>query len=203
MKEFGEGNYTHAIAKGIRDYHNHYPYKDPITYDPLKVTNPEVIDGVQEELSYVWERNEVKNLIMYANEITLRVVKGKNSIRPPLSNTPSMTISVTERDELGNPIGKDINFRRLDKSCTFHYHKTSDGKEIILIGSNNLDSGYDEAIYGWVSTGMKLFKKALEKENNILRISIQKEYSASNNIDTEDSLSTSSANLEEKGPMEL
>ena len=198
MKEFGDGNYTHALAKEIRNYHKHYPYKDPLTYDPLNVTDTEITEKIRGELQYILDLPEVENSIMYADEIMLRIAKGENSIRTPLSSTPHITISITERDEQGNPIGKAIDFRRLEKNCTFHLHKTADDNEMMVIGSNNLDSGYNGAIYGWVAAGMKLFRNTIEQDKCIPRITTNIEYS-----DTEDSLSVAHENSDRKGPMEL
>lgn len=165
---------------------------------PLEVTNQETLRIVKQELDYVFNLYPVKKSMEYADKVTLILQKGEESKRNLLQNTPRISIDNIQRDDQGNIIEKTLTFRRDTKNCQFIFSKTLEGEEI-SIGKNNLDQGYNEAIQGWVGTGMKLFKNAIEQDHYTPTTNVEITYTDTSTPNT----STPSTVEDIKGPMEI
>jgi len=164
---------------------------------PLEVTNPEILLAVKEELDYIFNLDPVKRSMEYANKITLILQKGEESKRNLLQHTPRISIDDIKKDDQGNIIGKTLTFQRDTKNCQFIFSNTPDG-EIMSIGENNLDQGYNEAIQSWVRAGMGLFTNAIEQDYYTPTTNVEITYSDTSTPPTEQLVSE-----DVKGPMEI
>ena len=173
-----------------------YQLREFPTFPHLEVTNPEILQAVKEELDYVWDLDPVKKSMEYAKQITLKLQKGEESKRSLLQNTPRIGIEII-RDTDGNVAEKIVTFRREAKHCKFIYSNTTDG-EVMRVGENNLDGGYNEAIVGWVTSGIDLLKNAIEQDYYTPTTNVEITYSDTSTLPTEQSIPE-----DVKGPMEI
>lgn len=179
-------NYTHLWARKVEALNNRGIEGTRIN-EPLDVTNPEVLESVQKELGYIFTLEEVQKSSEFADKISLRLGKTQESKRDPLPHTPRIEIDFI-RDDEGKIIEKRLNFGRGSmfgyKDCNFIFTQTPEG-EIMSIGENTLDKGYNEAIEGWVKDGIRLVRNAIEKDNYTPKVIIDVEYSNGSTIPTE------------------
>jgi|GEM_PF-2086551 len=156
-------------------------------YEPLNITNPEILESVQKELGYIFDLKAVQKGSEFADKISLRLGKTQESKRDLLPHTPRIEIDFI-RDGKGNILEKTVAFQRSStygsKSCNFIFTQTPEG-EIMTTGENTLDEGYNEAIEGWVKDGIRLVRNAIEKDNYTPKVIIDVEYSNGSTIPTE------------------
>ncbi len=191
----GDANYTRAWADRYEGLITRGSLNARTFHDPLNVTDPRTIEKTKDELDYIFGIPAVANST-HSDEIMLVLQRSEMSKRKILHTAPSIKISF-QRDPEGEIIGKVVNFRRLAKECNFILTDTPEG-EVMTIGENTLDSGYNEGIYGWVQAGMKLIKISIEQDKYIPKVSTIIEIPESSEPTTE---SLEDSNL--KGPMEI
>jgi hypothetical protein len=193
---FREGhNYTHSWGDRIKRIEKNKPF-EVNTPPPLEVKNPKVLENVQRELNYILGLKSVKKSQDIADSISIYLKKGEESKRSILSTSPNINIEFT-RDNDGNITEKKMFFQRGVKKCEFIFSNGENG-EVMSTGENNLDSHYNEAIYGWVQAGMKLFKDAIEQDAYTPNTSVNIEYARDTSTTTEQPTEVSP-----KGPMEI
>jgi len=188
-------DYRHSWINSMRRNEN-MSWGEKPTPPPLKVENPEVLKGIQQELNYIYNLEPVKKGMEYADRINISLQRGAESRRALLPHTPRINIDFT-RNPQKNIVEKVLTFQRDAKNCQFIFTNTPEG-ETMNIGKNNLDKGYNEAIQGWVSTGMKLLKDAIEQDHYTPTTSTEVTYSDGPTTSTEQQIIEDA-----KGPMEI
>lgn len=194
---FREGhNYTHVWGDKIKSMEKNKPFEANTPPPPLGVKDPEVLKAVKGELDYIFTLNPVQRSESSADEISLYLRKGEESKRSILSTSPRINIEFTRNQE-GNITEKKMLFQRDVKKCEFIFSQGEDG-EVISIGENNLDAGYNSAIHGWVQGGMRLLRGAIEEDYYTPHTSVNVEYSNNSFDNTDQSIKGTP-----KGPMEI
>jgi hypothetical protein len=170
--------------------------------EPLEVTDPDILQGIKDELDYIFNLNPVKKSMEYADKITIGLQRGEESKKGLLSHTPrNITIDNIKRDNEGNIVEKTLTFQRENRYCKFIISTTPEGEKLD-IGENNLDSGYNNYVLGWTKTGIELFKKAVEQNDYTPVINVEVTYSDTSTPST-DIPSTEEQPTDVKGPMEI
>lgn len=188
-------NYTHRWGDKIKSMEKNKPFEIN-TPTPLEVEDPEVLKAVKGELEYIFTLKPVQRSESSADEISLYLRKGEESKRSILSTSPRINIEFTRNQE-GNITEKKMLFQRDLKKCEFIFSQGEDG-EVVSIGENNLDSGYNGAIHGWVQGGMRLLRGAIEEDYYTPHTSVNVEYSNNSFDNTDQSIKGTP-----KGPMEI
>ena len=185
-------NFTGAWARQLKDIKKYDPRGS--MFGPLEVQDREKLKAIRKNLEYILSLDAIQKVLNNADTITLILKKGEESKKPPLSTTPIVSIKPI-RDEERRITETDIRFQRGDKYCTFIIPETPNTD--MRIGDNNL-SGYNNAVEGWVDTGVNLIKKTI-KDNYIPTTQVEITYS-----DTPTPNTSTPPTVEDiKGPMEI
>lgn len=190
-----DANYTRAWADRYEGLITRGSLNARTFHDPLEVTDLKTLEKTKDELDYIFQIPAVANSTQ-SDEIMLVLQRSEMSKREVLHTAPSIRISF-QRDSEGKVISKAVSFKRLAKECNFIFTDTPQG-EVMTIGENTLDSGYNNGIHGWVQAGMRLVKNAIEQDKYIPRVSTIIEIPESSEPSTE-----SLENSYSKGPMEI